>query len=77
MNSQASVNVTHVAFSDSLCTDTLDLVPLSDVREKIPKMLPNVKCDPIIFCMENAYQRGFLAPSRKEKFHLPANFYVI
>ena len=40
-------------------------------------MLPNVKCDPISFYKENAYQRGFLAPSTEEKFHLPANFYVI
>lgn len=28
-------------------------------------MLPNVKCDPIIFCMENAYQRGLLQVERR------------
>lgn len=76
MNSYASVSVTHVAFSYSLCTDTSDSVSLKDIRGKTQKMSPKVKCNPVSFCMYNAYQRGFTAPDTEEKFHLPANFYV-
>lgn len=73
----ASVNAIHVTFSYSLCTDTADLVPLKDVREKTQKMSPKVKHNPSSFHMSNAYQRVFSAPHTEKKFHLPANLHVV